>query len=69
MESNDLFSADQHAYRKEHSTVIAFIEMTDQWLEQIDLGKYVGVLFLDFSAAFDLVDHSILLKKLLHYGF
>lgn len=69
METNDLISVNQHAYRKNHSTATALIEMTEQWLEQIDVGNYVGVLFLVFMAAFDLVDHNILLKKLFHYGF
>ncbi len=59
METNNLISANQHAYRKDHCTGTANIDMTGQWLEQTDLGKSVG----------DLVDCSILFKKLSHYGF
>lgn len=43
--------------------------MTDEWLEEIDSNKIVGAVMLDFSAAFDLIHHEILLKKLQCYGF
>ena len=33
----------------------------------IDKGDIVGTLFLDFRKAFDLIDHSILIKKLSIY--
>ena len=69
MEKNDLITANQHAYPKKHSTTTALVDMTDQWLNAMDNGKFVGVLFLDFSAAFDLVDHKIIWTKLMHYGF
>ena len=58
MEKNDLIIANQQQqYHKNHSTTTALVDMTDQWLNAMDNGTFVGVLFLDFSAAFDLVDH------------
>ena len=41
----------------------------DQWMQSIDNGDFVGCLFVDFKKAFDVVDHSILFKKLINYRF
>ena len=43
--------------------------MTDDWLREIDHKKIVGSVLLDFSAAFDIIDHSLLLEKRMCYGF
>ena len=34
----------------------------------MEIGDYVVGVFLDFSKAFDVVNHRILLSKLYHYG-
>ena len=39
------------------------------WLESFEKGEVAAVCFLDMSAAFDIVDHPILLKKLELCGF
>ena len=43
--------------------------MTEDWLEHIDNRKLVGAVLIDFSAAFDAIDHKLLLSKLGAYGF
>ena len=42
--------------------------MMDKITNAIDNGDYVIGIFLDFSKAFDMVNHGILLEKLCHYG-
>ncbi|KAI8491831.1 hypothetical protein Bbelb_302040 [Branchiostoma belcheri] len=59
----------QHAYRKLHSTETVLLKMTDEWLDSMDKGLMTSVVLLDYSAAFDLVDHTLLLRKLTRYGF
>ena len=45
------------------------IEMYSSWVDAIEAGAMAGVMMLDLSAAFDLVDHGILLQKLEIMGF
>ena len=43
--------------------------MTDKWLREIDGKKIVGAVLFDFSVAFDIIDHSLVLEKCMCYGF
>ena len=53
---------------KSHSSYIALMTLMDKFIESLDKGKYIMGIFLDFSKAFDTVDHEILLRKIYHYG-
>ena len=44
------------------------LKTTDDWYSALDNNELVGVVFMDLKKAFDTVDHSILCKKLRHYG-
>ena len=47
---------------------MALMLMMDQVTKALDKGEKVIGIFLDFSKAFDTVNHAILLDKLHHYG-
>ena len=47
---------------------MALLSFIDKVIQAIEKGEYAIGVFLDFSKAFDTVDHDILLDKLDHYG-
>ena len=69
LSENNLIHPNHHSYRQHHNTTTALIQMYDTWITAVDAGETVGVCLLDMSAAFDLVDHDLLLRKLRLYGF
>ena len=67
VEHNILFN-NQFGFRKNNSTSLALIQITEKIEESIDNRKYGCGIFIDLSKAFNTVNHSILLRKLEHYG-
>ena len=66
---NHLLHPNLHGYRSNRSTQTALLQMYDRWVRASHEGKLSGVVLLDLSAAFDLVDPGLLLRKLKIYGF
>ena len=66
--ANKLFHPNLHGYRKNRSTQTALLQMYDRWIRAAHKSQVSGVVLIDLSAAFDLVDSEILLKKLNIYG-
>ena len=69
LEENGLLHPSHHGFRKDHSTATALLEMYTKWVDNHEEDKITAVVLLDMSAAFDLVDKSILIEKLKLYGF
>ena len=68
MNDNGYFSLEQSGFLCLYSTVTCLLKNTDDWYNGLDLGKLVGVVFIDLKKAFDTVDHDILCRKLEYYG-
>ena len=57
-------SQSQSAYRAHHSTETAVVKVLSDILRALDAGNLVMLTMLDLSAAFDTVDHAVLLRRL-----
>ena len=64
MTANSLMDPYQSAYRKGHSTETALVRVHNDIVSAVDKGFGVCLILLDLSAAFDTVDHNILLTFL-----
>ncbi len=62
LEANNLMDIFQSACRKYHSTETALLKVQNELLMRLDNPNTVILVLLDLSAAFDTIDHDILLK-------
>ncbi|XP_069108974.1 uncharacterized protein [Argopecten irradians] len=69
MDTNNLFTKEQHGFRQGRSCTTQLLECLEDWTISMDEGHNTDVIYLDFSKAFDKVCHSLLLHKLEQYGF
>ena len=64
MYSNDLHEPLQSTYRPGHSTETAMLKLKNGIDVALDQGDKVLLVLLDLSAAFDTIDHKIMLSRL-----
>ena len=64
LDKNNLSELLQSAYKKFHSTETALLRVHNDIAIEIDNKSLIILLLLDFLAAFDTVDHQILLSRL-----
>ena len=63
-ERNELLNDPQHGFHNRRSCITQILRFYDSILSMLEEGQAVDAIYLDFSKAFDKVDHQILLKKL-----
>ena len=64
LESVPEFNKFQSAFKEHHSTETALVKITNDVLTAMDQKKSTILTLLDFSAAFDTIEHQILLDRL-----
>ena len=67
-ERYNLFLKNQFGFLKKRSTNDAVLEFTEFCYSALNEKKLTATVLLDFSKAFDTIDHNILVKKLECYG-
>ena len=68
MVEGDLYPPNQSSYRKNHSTKTALLKVTNDILLNMNKQHVTLLVLLDLSAAFDTVDHNILMSSLSMLG-
>ena len=68
LESAEMLHDSQYGFRKPRSCEIALNSMIQSWRESLVSKNKVFSIYLDFSNAFDMVDHTLLIQNLEHYN-
>ena len=68
LDAQGLMNKTQHGFRSRFSTITQILTYYDSVLTMLEEGCPVDAIYLDFSKAFDKVDHRILMKKLESLG-
>ena len=64
LEHNDLNNSYQSAYRRGHSIETVLLKVHNDIAEVLDEGSMTILIMFDLSAAFHIIDHLIMLKRL-----
>ena len=67
-DQNQILHSNQHGFRKKRSCESQLIITLNDIASSFDNGKQIDSILLDFSKAFDKVDHKKLILKLRYYG-
>ena len=68
LDSNKILSPFQHGFRQKRSCESQLLTTLRDFSENLNSSGQTDAVFLDFSKAFDKVDHRLLLSKMNHLG-
>ncbi len=69
LKNHELMDPLQSGFRKDHSTLSALLKVTNDMYDALDNSEVSVLILLDYSKAFDTVNHQLLLTKLQALGF
>ena len=68
LDDNNLLTPFQHCFRSKHNCETQLISFTQEIFDNLEKGKQTDLIVMDFSKAFDKVDHNLLIYKLMKLG-
>ena len=68
LEKYKIVYENQFGFRKQHTTYMALLSSIEKIISALEKDEFTVAIFLDFSKAFDTVNHNILVDKLYKYG-
>ena len=68
LDSNNILIPFQHGFRSKHSCETQLISFTQEIFDNLENEKQTDLNVMDFSKAFDKVDHNLLMYKLFNLG-
>ena len=68
MEQNNLFSPYQHGFIPGKSCITQLLEILEEITDALDQGYDIDIIYVDYTKAFDKIQHNRLPKKLWGYG-
>lgn len=66
--NNNILPSIQSGFRKHHNTTTALIKVTNDIMQNVDKSQSTFLVLLDYSKAFDVINHELLIAKLHHYN-
>lgn len=68
LQANSIIPECQSGFRQHFSTTTFLLHLSDSVLRTFDVGSLSALVALDFSKAFDTINHKLLIAKLHHYN-